>query len=146
MSVPLTPAFRRIACQSRLFATLPPDLRAPLLDAARVTHYDRGAPIFHQGDTALSLHIVAEGWVKLYRIAPSGAEAVVGTINLDYRSLYLHLECAAWMAGIPAVKDVHDDFLKTEKVSMAMNESNIGKLTWGRKIFLSVLRSFAPLM
>ena len=81
MSVPLTPAFRRIACQSRLFATLPPDLRAPLLDAARVTHYDRGAPIFHQGDTALSLHIVAEGWVKLYRIAPSGAEAVVGTMT-----------------------------------------------------------------
>lgn len=81
MSVPLTPAFRRIACQSRLFATLPPDLRAPLLDAARVTHYVRGAPIFHQGDTALSLHIVAEGWVKLYRIAPSGAEAVVGTMT-----------------------------------------------------------------
>ena len=38
MSVPLTPAFRRIACQSRLFATLPPDLRAPLLDAARERH------------------------------------------------------------------------------------------------------------
>lgn len=81
MSSLLLPAVRRIACQSRLFATLPADLRTPLLDAARVSRYARGEPIFHQGDTALFLHIVAEGWVKLYRIAPSGAEAVVGTMT-----------------------------------------------------------------
>ncbi|MFT3691432.1 Crp/Fnr family transcriptional regulator [Paenirhodobacter sp.] len=81
MSAPLSPALRRIASQSRLFATLPPDLREPLLDSARVRQFGRGDPIFHQGDTALSLHIVADGWIKLYRIAPSGAEAVVGTMT-----------------------------------------------------------------
>lgn len=77
----LSPDLRQIACQSRLFSTLPPELRAPLLDAARVTRHDRGSTIFHRGDTARSIHIVAEGWVKLYRIAPSGAEAVVGVLT-----------------------------------------------------------------
>ncbi|MGS1093959.1 Crp/Fnr family transcriptional regulator [Aquamicrobium terrae] len=77
----LSPALRQIACQSRLFSTLPPELRAPLLDAARVTRHGRGTTIFHRGDTARSIHIVAEGWVKLYRIAPSGTEAVVGVMT-----------------------------------------------------------------
>jgi hypothetical protein len=33
------------------------------------------------GRTASAIYIVAEGWVKLYRIAPSGAEAVVGVFT-----------------------------------------------------------------
>jgi len=77
----LTPALREIACQSRLLSTLPPELRAPVLDAARIGWYCRGSTIFHRGDTAQSIHIVAEGWVKLYRIAPSGTEAVVGVMT-----------------------------------------------------------------
>lgn len=81
MSAHLSPALRQVACQSRLIATLPPELRVPLLDAARVSHYRRGSAIFHRGDTARFIHIVAEGWVKLYRIAPSGAEAIVAVMT-----------------------------------------------------------------
>lgn len=81
MTAYLSPALRQIACQSRLIATLPPELRVPLLDAARARRYRRGSAIFHRGDTARSIHIVAEGWVKLYRVAPSGAEAVVGVMT-----------------------------------------------------------------
>lgn len=81
MTARLSPALRHIACQSRLFGTLPPELRVPLLDTARVTRYCRGSTIFHRGDTAHAIHIVAEGWVKLYRIAPNGAEAVVGVMT-----------------------------------------------------------------
>ena len=39
--------------------------------------YDRGETLFLQGETAQAIHIVTEGWVKLYRIAPNGGEAVV---------------------------------------------------------------------
>ncbi len=81
MSANLSPALRQIACQSRLFSTLPAELRVPLLNAARVTRHSRGSTIFHRGDTAHAIHIVAEGWVKLYRVAPSGSEAVVGVLT-----------------------------------------------------------------
>lgn len=77
----LSPAFRTAACQSRLFAALPAELRDPLLAAARITRHPRGTTVFHQGDRAHCLHIVAEGWVKLYRIAPNGTEAVVGVMT-----------------------------------------------------------------
>ncbi len=77
----LSPELRAIALQSRLLSTMPPELAELLLDQARVTSYQRGAPIFHQGDLASALHIVAEGWIKLYRLTPGGAEAVVGTMR-----------------------------------------------------------------
>ncbi len=81
MTPKLTPNHRRIACQSRLFAGLPPDLRDTLLAAAHVRQLRRGQAVFHHGDIAQSIHIVTEGWVKLYRIAPCGTEAVVGVMT-----------------------------------------------------------------
>lgn len=81
MSAHLSPALRQVAAQSRLIATLPPELRVPLLDAARVGRYTRGTAVFHRGDTARFIHIVAEGWVKLFRIAPSGTEAIVAVMT-----------------------------------------------------------------
>lgn len=77
MSETLTDNQRQIARQSRFLATLPIDMREPLLDAARVVHFQRGDAIFYQGDEAHALHIVTDGWVKLYRITQNGTETVV---------------------------------------------------------------------
>jgi CRP-like cAMP-binding protein len=52
-----------------------------VLSEARVRSYERGETIFLQGDQATAIYIVAAGWVKLYRVAPSGAEAVVGVFT-----------------------------------------------------------------
>jgi len=52
-----------------------------VLAAARVRPFGRGATIFLQGEPASAIYIVAEGWVKLYRIAPNGTEAVVGVFT-----------------------------------------------------------------
>lgn len=81
MSQKPDPAQRQIACQSRLFSSLPPELCAPLLETARLRSLRRGETLFHHGDIARCIHIVAEGWVKLYRIAPNGTEAVVGVMT-----------------------------------------------------------------
>lgn len=81
MSTRLTPAHRRIAGQSRLISTLPDDARETLLNAAHVSQLRRGEVIFHHGDKAHAIHIVADGWVKLYRVAPNGTEAVVGVMT-----------------------------------------------------------------
>lgn len=77
----LTPAQRQIAGQSRLFSSLPAELSESLLDAAHLQRLRRGQAIFHHGDIARSIHVVTAGWVKLYRIAPNGTEAVVGVMT-----------------------------------------------------------------
>lgn len=69
------------AREAVLFASLPPELANSILDRATTRTYQRGETIFLQGDVAQNLYVVLDGWVKLFRITPSGAEAIVGVFT-----------------------------------------------------------------
>ena len=74
-------SLQAVARQSLLLANVPAQALDRILAQARMRELERGATIFLQGETATGVYIVAEGWVKLYRIAPNGAEAVVGVFT-----------------------------------------------------------------
>jgi len=74
-------ADRKIAKKSILFSSLPGDLTDTLLERAAANAYERGTTIFLQGDPAVSVYIVLDGWTKLFRISPNGTEAVVGVFT-----------------------------------------------------------------
>ena len=96
-----------------------------------------------------------EGGVKIYEYTPGFVHskvfvsddktAAVGTINLDYRSLYLHFENGTYLYGSKKVLDVRDDFLASIEKShlVTADECRNGLL---KEFLLSVLRIFAPLM
>lgn len=74
--------------------------------------------------------------------------AVVGTINMDYRSLYLHFECGVAMYGCPAVTALRRDAEETFAVSreVQMGEGHKTKLGALVGAFCdAILRLFAPL-
>ena len=71
----------QVARKSLLLAGLPEDAAKAILERARVRETERGSTVFLQGERAAAVYIVVEGWVKLYRIAPNGAEAVVGVFT-----------------------------------------------------------------
>lgn len=77
----MTADHEAVARSSLLLAGTADDVAAKVLAGARVKSFDRGATIFLQGERATAIYIVAAGWVKLYRIAPNGAEAVVGVFT-----------------------------------------------------------------
>lgn len=64
-----------------LLSSLPGEVSAAILQRAVVRSYGRGETIFCQGDTSEHIFVVLEGWVKLFRITPTGAEAVVGVFT-----------------------------------------------------------------
>jgi CRP-like cAMP-binding protein len=64
-----------------LFSTLPEELAAAILRQAATRCYSRGETIFMQGDLAENIYVVLRGWVKLFRITPTGAEGVVGVFT-----------------------------------------------------------------
>ncbi|WP_419913090.1 Crp/Fnr family transcriptional regulator [Hoeflea sp.] len=68
---------RQVAMESILFSTAPDDVAADLLDKSNVRVFDRGETIFPRGEHAHSVFVVLDGWVKLFRVTPNGAEAVV---------------------------------------------------------------------
>lgn len=72
--------------------------------------------------------------------------ATIGTINLDFRSLYLHFECGTWLYKSKAVMQLKEDFLKTLKVCTPITASYCNSFKWYTKLLQSILRLFAPLM
>ncbi len=95
------------------------------------------------------------GGVKIYEYTPGFPHAkvfvsddivaTVGTINLDYRSLYLHFENGTALFRSKKVLDVKKDFLNTCMVSHAVTEQESAPKPVSGFIFMA-LRVFAPLM
>ncbi len=93
--------------------------------------------------------------VKVYKYTPGFIHskvfvsddhiATVGTINMDYRSLYLHFECGCYMEDVDVIKDIKNDLLQTIEKSHELTkkeaEPNIIKGSWQ-----AILRIVAPLM
>ena len=69
--------------------------------------------------------------------------AIVGTINLDYRSLYLHFECATLLYKTSTIEDVKNDAVTTISES---REIQLEKKRFYHELIDSVLHLFAPLM
>lgn len=86
------------------------------------------------------------GFVHAKVFSSDNTKAVVGTINLDYRSLYLHFECAVLMYKVPEIKKVEEDFQETLKKCREITMEDY----WREKLITRfcghVLRLFAPLM
>jgi CRP-like cAMP-binding protein len=77
----MQPEYLALARRSLLLASAPEHVATTVLEGAHVRSFARAETIFLQGERASAIYIVAEGWVKLYRVAPSGAEAVVGVFT-----------------------------------------------------------------
>jgi len=96
------------------------------------------------------------GGVKIYEYTPGfvhakvfcsdDVRAVVGTINLDYRSLYLHFECAAYIYDNPVIGDIARDFDETLTRSERITIENCRRFSPLGKVVGKALKIVAPLM
>lgn len=99
---------------------------------------------------------LVKGGVKVYEYTPGfihskvflidGVAATVGTINLDYRSLYLHFENGVYLYGAGCIDAIAADFQRTLEISheVTMEECQAEGL-WTRLV-RALLRLLAPLM
>jgi cardiolipin synthase len=99
--------------------------------------------------------LMANG-IKIYEYLPGFIHAkniisddecgVCGTINMDYRSFYLHYECGVLMTDVPAVMDMKEDFLATLRDSERVSLDAWRKRPLWQKCVQCVLRIFSPLL
>ena len=71
---------------------------------------------------------------------------VVGSINLDYRSMFLHFEDAVLLYHDPTVLDIKRDFINTQFRSQPVTLEQCLGHSWIRRLFRSILRVLAPLL
>ena len=94
----------------------------------------------------VEIYSFTPGFIHAKNVICDGEIAIVGTVNWDYRSLYLHFECGTWMYKTAAVKDILTDFEETIKKCRRLQASDITGQPWPQRLLNSVMRIFAPLM
>lgn len=84
------------------------------------------------------------GFIHAKSISIDEEEAVVGTINFDFRSFYLNFENAVYLYKTSSIKDLESDFKETIKQSTLITDiKHIKKI---KLAFGKIFKLFAPLL
>lgn len=86
------------------------------------------------------------GFIHAKMIVADNDIACVGTINMDFRSFYLHFECGTVFYRSSVVGKVRDEILSIIEQSHEIDEAWLSSYSWLRSICASLLSLFAPLM
>jgi cardiolipin synthase len=96
-------------------------------------------------DLGVRIYEYQPGFIHAKTFVSDDDTAVVGTINLDYRSLYLHFENGTYLYRASAIEKIREDFENTNRecrrIAMKDIRSNVFK-----SLLIDVLRIFAPQM
>lgn len=124
------------------------------VDVRIITPHIPDKPIVH-AVTRSYYHILVDSGVRIYEYTPGFMHsktivaddevAVVGSINLDYRSLYLAFENGVWLYETPSVLEIRDDFLDTLPLCEAISRRNYKNIGALQRFIWSFLRLLAPL-
>lgn len=98
-----------------------------------------------------------EAGVRIYQYMPGFIHAknflcddkvaTVGTINMDFRSLYLHFECGTWLYGCKeTLLEIKSDMLSTLDVCREITLESVKNRHFVVRLLQSVLRLFAPML
>lgn len=97
-----------------------------------------------------------ESGVKIYEYTPGFVHskvilcdddtAIVGSVNMDFRSFYLQFECAVWFYQCEILEEIKADFSDTLESSGQIDPAQWAKRPFYVKLLEMLLRLIAPLM
>lgn len=97
-------------------------------------------------DAGVQIFEYTPGFVHAKSFVVDGEEAVVGTINLDFRSLYLHFEDAVYMYQNSEISKIEEDYQTTLLKCQKVTKGDCKNISLKDRLAGRVLRLFAPLM
>ena len=118
-----------------------------------IPHIPDKKPIFAMSRTyypdllsaGIKVYEYKPGFIHAKVFVSDDEKAVVGTINMDYRSLYHHFECAAYLYRSEAVADVEKDFQDTLMQCIEVDMNYYKKIFVLNRLMGRVLRLIGPL-
>lgn len=88
----------------------------------------------------------APGFIHAKCVMCDEKAAIVGTINLDYRSFYHHFECGIYMYNTKCIEDICIDMEEVFAVSEEVDNRFFETHRFKRNILGPILRLFSPLV
>ncbi|MEG2306285.1 MAG: cardiolipin synthase [Erysipelotrichaceae bacterium] len=96
-------------------------------------------------DSGVKVYEYTPGFVHAKTFVMDDKMAIVGTVNMDFRSYYLHYECGVWFYKSKVVMDLKKDYLKTLTLSQEMSMEDCLKVKLPTRMLRAVLNLFSPM-
>lgn len=96
-------------------------------------------------DAGVKIYEYEPGFIHSKTYVADGKYAIVGTVNLDYRSLVHHFENGVWMYRTDAVRSVEEDIAETLEHCIRVTPDMLKRGPLSRLV-RSFIRIFAPMM
>lgn len=97
-------------------------------------------------ESGVGVYLYTPGFVHAKVFVSDDVKAVVGTINLDYRSLYHHFECGTYLYGTDCISDIEADFAATLEKCEKVTQESIKAEKFGTKLQGRCARLIAPML
>ena len=97
-------------------------------------------------DAGVKLYEYTPGFVHAKVFVSDDSKGVVGTINLDYRSLYHHFECGTYLYQTPCISDMEADFEATLTKCREVTPDSFKTEKLYYKVMGRLMKIIAPLM
>lgn len=97
-------------------------------------------------ESGVGVYEYTPGFVHAKMILADDEIAVVGTINFDFRSLYLHYECGTLLYQHPVLAKIRRDFDDTIRQSQCMTLADYRKIPLPKRLEGWILRIIAPIL
>ncbi|MEG0528627.1 MAG: cardiolipin synthase [Longicatena sp.] len=97
-------------------------------------------------DSGVKIYEYTPGFVHAKTFVVDDKMAIVGTVNMDYRSYYLHYEDGVYFYKSKVVDDLKADYLETLLKCQEITAEDYKKVSWVRRLIQGILSIFAPMM
>ena len=97
-------------------------------------------------ENGVQIYEYEPGFVHAKVFVSDDCKATVGTINLDYRSLYHHFECGTYLYASPEVAKIEQDFQQTLAKCVRADAELLKNDPFMRKLIGPGMRIIAPLL
>ena len=97
-------------------------------------------------NAGVEIYEYTPGFVHAKVMVSDDRKAVVGTINMDYRSLYHHFECGVLLYRKKVIQEIEQDYQATLALSQRITIEDYERLPLASRFLGRVFRLFEPLM
>jgi len=94
----------------------------------------------------VKIYEYSPGFIHSKVIVADDQVGIVGSINLDYRSMYSQFESGVWMYQSQALEEVKADLIDCLGQSQLVTAEDCGNISWYLRLIRIILRLVAPLM
>lgn len=117
------------------------------------THYDHFLVyavgrrfIRHLINNGVHVYTYEPGFMHSKIFVSDNIRATVGSINVDYRSLYHHFECGTYLYNSSTIEEIEKDFQKTKSLCSELTFRRYKKIPTGTRLTGWIFKVFAPLL